>query len=460
MCTIRFAFALPRTRKQLLSTGLVLSMLGGACGSGQTEQTSDTSATSPPVAASAPTAEATTTTTAVTTTAVATTTIVEATATTGETSTWVSDLDEIDARVRNLHDDPFSVVSEAEWSARIAELKESFPGADRDERIVGMASLAGLLDTHTQFWSPDQTMYEVLLYRFSDGVFVIAASDPSMIGLKLESVNGTSAVDLEALMQPLIPADNEGAYLNATYLMSYVEYLHGLGVIDDPTKPGFVFSTADGSEVTVELGISGADAFFDAQHALGSMVGDQNEAIQRRAEPIWWRIDEPTGAFLLALNEHSSEGQAEAIAAIADALDTGAADHVVVDMRYLRGGDGSQLVPVVQALENDPRINNPGSLTVLIGRENESAATVIAAALDAGTSAKFVGEMTPARADNFLCPCGEDPLPESGYVFSVPESRSGTGDARLAIEPDVPVLLSSVDFFAGRDPALDTALAG
>ncbi len=375
-------------------------------------------------------------------------------------ATWISDLDQIDARVRERHNDPFSVVSEADWSARLAELKKSFPAATPDERIVGMASLAGLLDTHTQFWSPDQTMYEVLLYRFTDGVFVIAASDPSMIGWRLESINGMSVVDLEALMQPLIPADNESAYLNATYLMSYVDYLHGLGVVDDPMKPGFAFSKPDGSAVTVDLGASDADDFFEAQHALGSLTGDENEAVRRRAEPIWWRTDEATGSFLLALNDHSSTGRTEAIDALTTALDNGAADRVVVDMRYLRGGDGSQLMPIVDALKSDTRIYRPGALTVLISRENESAATVVASLLETMKATTFVGEMTPARADNFLCGCAEDPLSESGYVFSVPESRSGNGDTRMAIEPDVPIPVSSVDFFAGRDPALDTALAG
>jgi hypothetical protein len=97
-------------------------------------------------------------------------------------------------------------------------------------------------------------------------------------------------------------------------------------------------------------------------------------------------------------------------------------------------------------------------LTVLIGRENESAATLIASMLDLGSEAAFVGEMTPARADNFLCPCSDIDLPESGYVLSLPTARSGNGDPRPAIEPDVPVSLSGVDYFAGRDPALDTAL--
>ncbi len=420
-------------RTPLLVAVLLVSMLSAACGNSQGARTADTGQPTPSVPESTSSAEA---------------------------DIGLGDLDQIDAIVRERHLDPFSVVSEAAWSARLAAVKASFPTADPDERIVGMASLAGLLDTHTQFWSPDQVMYEVLLYRFSDGVFVVAARDPAMIGWRLDAISSTPVADVEALMQPLIPADNESAYLNAVYLTAYVDYLHGLGIVADPAKPGFVFSKPDGAHVTVDLGIADADDFFESQHAMGSLAGDANEAVRRRSEPIWWRVDEATGSFLLSLNEHSSAGRIEAVAAMTEALDTGAADHVVVDMRNLRGGDGSQLLPVVDALESDTRINTPGGLTVLIGRENESAATVIASKIEARTAARFLGEMTPARADNFLCPCEEDPLPGSGYVFSVPSSRSGNGDDRMAIEPDVVITLSSIEYFSGRDPALDLALAG
>jgi hypothetical protein len=374
--------------------------------------------------------------------------------------TWVSDLELIDTSVRKLHADPFAVVPEAEWSARVAELQESFPTLSNDERIVGMASLAGLLDTHTQYFGPDQRLYDVWLYRFAEGLSVIGAKDPSLIGARLIAINGVAAADVEARIRPLLPADNESAELNGMYLVSYVDYLHGLGIVDDTANAAFTFALPDGSERTVDLSTSDADDFFEAQHALGSLGGDENEAVRRRSEPIWSRIDTPTKAFLLSLNDYTFTGRDEAIAQMTAALDDGAVDHVVVDMRYLRGGDGSQFFPIVDALENDERINRPGGLTILIGRENESAATLIASMLDHGSQASFVGEMTPARADNFLCPCTDINLPRSGYIFSVPTTRSGNGDPRMAIAPDVPVALSSVDYFAGRDPALDMALAG
>ncbi len=41
------------------------------------------------------------------------------------------------------------------------------------------------------------------------------------------------------------------------------------------------------------------------------------------------------------------------IDAMTAALDVGTADHVVIGMRYLRGGDGPQLDPIINALKVD-----------------------------------------------------------------------------------------------------------
>ena len=141
------------------------------------------------------------------------------------------------------------------------------------------------------------------------------------------------------------------------------------------------------------------------------------------------------------------------------ALDHGSATRVILDMRYIRGGNGGLAQPLIEALAGDKRINRPGGLTVLIGRENVSAGTVVAAALDTQTKAVLIGEMTPARADNFLCDCADTVLQNSLLTLTVPLYRAGTGDPRMAIEPDIPFALTAADFFAGKDPALELALS-
>ena len=144
--------------------------------------------------------------------------------------------------------------------------------------------------------------------------------------------------------------------------------------------------------------------------------------------------------------------------AMTAALDADQVDRVIFDMRYLQGGNGD--IKILDVLINEPHLKGPGALTVLIGRENVSAATQVAFLLDTQTDALLVGEPTPARANNFTCPCSDLTLPNSGFTVSVPLHQDYTGDDRPEVAPDVPMSLSSADFFAGRDPVLEAALAG
>lgn len=361
----------------------------------------------------------------------------------------------MDDAVRNIHADAFAVVPERVWAKRVEAAAASFPSADQDQRAMLLAGLAGLLDTHTQFFGPPELMYDAWFYRFADGMYVVAARDESLVGARLVSVDGVSATRVEKLVDATTPGDNASADLNAAYLTAYVDHLHGLGIVKDVANPGFSFELAGGARRTVDLDTVPLEA-MGTLGVLGSAAGDFTEAVRRRDEALWWRTDRASRSFLVSVNDYVDP--TPAIDAMEAALDSGRADRVVIDMRYLRGGDPSPLFSLVQAVSDEKRLGRRGGLTVLIGRENESAATVLAYAFDTGTTATLVGEPTPAMADNFLCPCQDIDLPDTGYVFSVPMSRAGNGDPRPAVFPDRRVPQRAADFFAGRDVALNLAL--
>jgi len=363
------------------------------------------------------------------------------------------DVQMMDDAVRNQHADPFAVVPEAVWSKKVEAVAQAFPTADKDHRAMLLGQLAGLLDTHTQFFGPPELMYDVWFYRFADGMYVVAARDHTLVGARLISIGRTSAKDVEKLMQPVIPGDNPSARLNAAYLTAYVDHLHGLGIVADPSKPRFTFALASGRQRTVDL--SSSTSFPESAGILGSTAGGFTQALRHRGQALWWRTDRASRSFVLSVNDYQDPSQA--IAAMKKALDSRHADRVVVDLRYLRGGDPTPLWPLVDALK-DPRVNSQAKFKVLIGRENESAATVLVYTIDTTTDATLIGEATPARADPFLCPCEDVNLPTTGYVFSVPQARAGNGDPRPAIAPDQAVAIRAKDFFAGRDVALNLAL--
>jgi hypothetical protein len=376
------------------------------------------------------------------------------------TDPWTSDLAKLDESVRRVHPAPFTIHPEAEWTAKLAELRASLPTAAPDEQLVQLASLVGLLDTHSYLdWRPGAKFYEVLLYQFSDGIYTIRAADPSLIGARLESINGVRVEEVTKRLAPLVPHDNESGLLDSVQsLYSSVEYLHGSGIVADPAKPGYRFRRPGGEVVVVEPGAVELSRWEQEFGIVGDLMGDKPEAVARRTEPAWWRIETRSRVFLFAYNDYVDP--TDGLAAMKAALDAKKADRVVLDLRYLRGGNGSIAFPLVEGLAAETRIKQRGGLTVLTGRENVSAGTVIVRMLDEQTSATFMGEATPARADNFLCDCVDVALPSSGFVVGIPSYTFHTGDQRSEIAPDIPMALSARDFFAGRDPVLGAALAG
>ena len=374
-------------------------------------------------------------------------------------SGWVTDLATIDQRVRADHPEPFAIHPESEWTAMLAALETSLPVATPDEQVAQLQGLVGLLDTHSGMDGPSH-IYPIRFYRFPEGWFVVRARDESLVGSRLVAIGETPVDDVEAMLHPLAPADNEtGKLLAMQYLLGTVELLHGLGLVDDPAKPGLVLERPDGSRVTVDPAPELPDDGFGLE-TVGSLEGDANEAVARRAEPVWTRIDKASKTFVLSYNDYTETDLQPALEAMDAALDDGSAERVVIDMRYLQGGNGSLASPLIEAVKSDDRINRPGGLSVLIGRENFSAGTVVAGALDRETEGVLIGEPTPARADGFLCPCSDITLHSSPYVITIPTDFLANGDTRDAVMPDIPLDLTAADFFAGKDPALELALSG
>ena len=376
------------------------------------------------------------------------------------TTPWADDLALIDREVRTRHPDPFANNPESAWTAKLAELATTLPTATTDEQTVQLASLIGLLDSHSSFSGPYR-LYPLQAYRFAEGWFIILAPDPELVGARLVAVGGTPIEDVERALRPLIPADNEqGKRIGLQDLLSTVEVLHGLGLVTDESKPGYVVEKPDGERVTLDLPPQPVDGDFAKSIEVGYLMGDETEAIRRRGEAVWTRLDEATRTFLISYNDYTPTGLAPALKAVQAAFDDGQADRVVLDMRYLQGGDASLAFPLIDALKADARINRPGGLTVLIGRENVSAGTLVAGAFDRDTQALLIGEPTPARADNFLCPCHDIALTGSAFVIGIPTVQLGNHDERDAVVPDVPVDMTAADFFASRDRALELALSG
>ncbi len=144
---------------------------------------------------------------------------------------------------------------------------------------------------------------------------------------------------------------------------------------------------------------------------------------------------------------------------VRDRLAAGGVSRVIVDVRHNPGGDNHTYAPLLNLLV-DPLVNKPGYLYVIIGRQTFSAATNFATELDVKSEAVFVGEPTGGRP-NLYGDVRTIILPSSHIKVSVSSrywQKSTPDDQRPWIAPDIPVELSSVNYFTGVDPVLDAAL--
>lgn len=151
---------------------------------------------------------------------------------------------------------------------------------------------------------------------------------------------------------------------------------------------------------------------------------------------------------------------AEFAARLGKALEEQQPARLVIDVRHNNGGNADRLGPLMEVLRGFEPARPATELVVLMGRNTFSAAQIFLARTDFETSALFAGESSSSRP-NFVGEENEVVLPWSGARGSISNRYHETipGDTREFIAPDIALELSSVDYFANRDPLLERVLA-
>jgi hypothetical protein len=267
---------------------------------------------------------------------------------------------------------------------------------------------------------------------------------------------------LQAL-QPVISRDNDTAFkFVAPDFATIPEILSALKITQTPSGVLFRLRMAGGEEVTQQFTPLAVNAsrnwidVFDSQQAARPLY-------LRQPETHYWfeYLDEQRtvyariNAILDSLELSTAAFSRDLLAFIG----SHAVDRLVLDLRESPGGNNQLFRALLLGLIRETRINQPGKLFVLIDRGTFSAAVGAASDLEYLTNSIFIGEPTAGAPSSW-----GDPkrviLPNSGLVARLSSVywRDSTPDAsRQAVTPDIPTPLSSVDYFAGRDPALEAA---
>lgn len=342
--------------------------------------------------------------------------------------------------VERLHPDPFRFVA-----------RERFVAASRQAEsvveLMRVLTLLGERNGHTAIHPLDQHArplhaFPIVLYEFEDGVFVVAAEAPELVGSEVVAVNGLPVDELNDALTPLVARDNEWTIRARRPVYGVcVEILRGLGIIDEP-------------RLTVRL--RGREARLDpvpaaeyrARFGRGDHLPPARE--DRRVEPI-------DGGRALHVSYDVTRGETAAFAATIEAA-AAQAECVVLDLRRNGGGNNQTYGPLLDALE---RLTARGNrLAVLISRVTFSAAMQLVVDLEQRTPAVFAGEPTGGSPNQYgdAVPVELEAAGVTARVATVSWTTAGVDDERVTREPDIFAPLTAGAFFAGEDPLLRAAL--
>lgn len=379
-------------------------------------------------------------------------------------------------RIREIHPSPFHATPEAAFQSAADDLAARAPALSPDQLLVELmrfTTLLGERDGHSGIFPLDSAHRRVLhlfplyLYKFSDGLFVVAApGHRALVGSKLLAVDGLPVDELEQKVRPLVPRDNEATRTDR--FMSFAltaEVLHGLGLRSGTGPARFTLQKpgAAAGEVTLTP-VTAAKYLRLMEPTFPGFV----YALPRRAAPLYLRrrgrdhyvttIARGRAVFVgYNFTLGSTYTEARQVLRLAKRKQV---RRVIVDVRLNPGGDNHTYVDLLRALRSKT-VNRRGRLVVLISRSTFSAAQNFITELERKTKAVFVGETSGGSPNLYGDAAGVD-LPSTGVNVEVAGrywQKSFARDPRVAIEPKLTVPLGSRAFFRGKDPVLAAALA-
>jgi len=396
------------------------------------------------------------------------------------TEQWRQDLHYLADQIVRVHPGAFHTLSEHDFNSAVADLDRRIPAlADQQVEVELMRLVASLGEGHSRVSPPglpdamsdvaQVTPYKdprlgfhrlpLQLYRFSDGLYVIAATQKwqSLVGSRVVEIGGHDALRVLEAVQPLVNRDNDmGTLLVAPQLVVVPEVLQAMQLIADPSRVNVVLQPSAGPEVTVAL----RPLAVGEQAEWRGAESSQRAEYLRHAQENFWAGHLGNSAITYAKINVLQDSPTRTVTIFARDVDAltkvHPQDRLVIDFRGCRGGDNQKVRALLLELIRNGAVNQPGRLFVIIDRGSFSAAVNAVNDLERLTNSILIGEPTAGAPGSWGDP-QKIILPNSGLIARISTiywSDWMPTDVRRWIAPDISTPLTSTDYFAARDPAL------
>ncbi len=376
---------------------------------------------------------------------------------------WEIDIAYLREQVLTLHHDPDFKTEASELSKFLSDLELNIANLSDKQIAAKILIFAGMLGSGHDLVLAGTPLewIEGKAYIFSDGMFFIDSEDASLIGaqiLKFGDVDASDAFD--TVLMNLARDNNMSPRWTGMRMLMSPDVLQELGIIEDAELFTVTIRDANGSVKTIKPTLTNNPAITPA---LAPNRENTPLYLSNFQSPIWYTelsndaiyinvntlFDTTPGLFGDVSNELSS------------LIESNRISNVVLDTRNSQGGSSIVIIPLIRSLLRFDTSDFKDNLYILIGRNTFSSAQILIGELDVLTDPIFVGEPSGGR-QTFTGTFGQFQLPYSGITIGMPTELGYSGstsfDHRIWIAPDVPIALSSEQYFQGIDPSIDAVL--
>lgn len=394
---------------------------------------------------------------------------------------WREDLRYLAEQMPSKHKSLFHTMTEAEFRAAVAQLDTDIPKLNNDEIFVRLAQIVAMVqDGHTGFdlrpfpSSDHKEVIPVRFDRYEDGIYVRAAAPEyaAAVGGKVIEVGSVAWKEAIRRVDSIESHDpgNSGEQWawSAKTDLNRPRILHGLGLSSSSESAIFVIEK-DGQRHRFNMK---ATAPMGAWYLNSLPTGWVDARPTSTAVPLSRQHEDKAFWFTILPDQHAIYFQFNLVFNLGDetleefteqlnaALDRPEVERLVIDVRNNTGGDNTLLRPLLTALIRS-KVNHRGGIYVITGPTTFSACQNFVNRLENYADVIFVGAPTGENV-NFYGDPTVITLPHSHLMAAVSQlwwQDEDPRDKRIATAPELAVAGTFADYVAGKDPALDLALA-
>ncbi|MBX3380786.1 MAG: hypothetical protein KF805_11900 [Phycisphaeraceae bacterium] len=391
---------------------------------------------------------------------------------------WTWDLDFLARRMQQMHWNLYANISKEKFLSEIDAIKKAASSGVSEDRLrVRISKLLAMVgDGHTTMAAyadgeASLNRIPLHLWAFPDGIYVIGAPEAhkELVGGRITKIGTMKADDAARALRPYCSVDNDMGYLySVPARMLQPAALQEIGAAPEGDIE-YTVAFANGDTKAVKLAPVpmprdgfGKSRLFRKGYVYANADSSTPAPLYQQDlhTPLTLKFLEDQNAVYFgfqAVSGNENEPFRHVIASMNSLIEEKSPDYLIIDMRLNGGGNTGLVAPFIESVIRNTKLNQPGKLFVIIGRNTFSAAQNTVNMLEKFTNATFVGEPTGSRpqfvgeSTYVLLPYSKLRIHCSSRYWQILDST----DRRTWVQPQIAAELTFEDFATNRDPCME-----